>query len=115
MENALLALRHALEFQRELGGRYVPHIAPRAAAFSSSALPEPDDMATTDLFGNAAPTASDDPYERIEALIPDGHPVKKARRSTNSRPSSPRTSSSPSTVTASNPSSAQATHTRACS
>lgn len=32
-----------------------------------------------DLFGQAAPASSGDPYARIDALIPDDHPVKAAQ------------------------------------
>ncbi len=74
MDSALRALRHALEWQRELGGPLVPRADARAAA------PQPDsEMATPDLFGNPAPDAPHDPYARIDALIPDDHPVKGAQ------------------------------------
>ena len=74
MEEALRALRHALEWQRELGGPLVPRVAA-----SSPALQPDDVMATPDLFGNAAPAPPADPYARIDGLIPDDHPVKAAQ------------------------------------
>ncbi len=74
MEEALRTLRHALEWQRELGGPLVPLAAPAAPPAQSD-----DEMATPDLFGNAAPALPADPYERIDALIPDEHPVKGAQ------------------------------------
>ena len=55
--------------------------SPETAVLLASEDPS-DAMATPDLFGNAADAdepASGTPYERIDALIPDDHPVKSAQ------------------------------------
>ncbi|MCA0267868.1 MAG: uracil-DNA glycosylase [Bacteroidetes bacterium] len=93
MPDVLAELRAALAFQRELGGRYVPRVevpedeGPRRATAPepTAVLPVPSDtpdepMPTIDMFGGDAPAPEPSlpasPYARLDALIPDGHPVK---------------------------------------
>ena len=84
MHDLLRELRSALEFQRALSGRLVPlpTEAPDADDnFLTPADDEPgsDDMANNDLFGNTIDPAEDAslPFsERIEALIPEDHPIR---------------------------------------
>ncbi len=84
MRELLRDLRSALEHEHALFGPYLPLGAPltkpRAPLFSPppSAV-DPDDMANQDLFGNEMDPAEDpslSPYERIEALIPAGSPIR---------------------------------------
>ena len=88
MEALLRDIRHALEFQRSLGGRFVPlgALDPNLTTRSdASAVPDttaaPDSsMPTIDLFGNELDPSQDaslSPYERIAALIPEDSPLRE--------------------------------------
>ncbi len=70
-----------------VGARLAVPIPPPDPVEASAPFDDPDDpsdsdaMPTFDLFGAPVPGASDSaqsPYDRIEALIPDDHPVKPA-------------------------------------
>ena len=94
MRDLLSGLRGALELQQTLSGTVLP-LGPLPEPVSASATPSasetaapPDDdplssdadMPSHDLFGNELDPADDpslSPYERIEALIPEGHPLRE--------------------------------------
>lgn len=66
----LQAARAALEFQSELAGDLLPNPLDAQASIASApvSMPTPD--------SSQVPLVTDDePYRRIEALIPEGHPV----------------------------------------
>jgi DNA polymerase len=74
--DVLRGARGLIALQRTLGGRtrYL------AGAPSPAAPPDPDPMAPPDLFGHAPDPAADpgrSPYARVEALIPEGHPLRE--------------------------------------
>ena len=84
MIDALREARSLLALQREIVGpvRYLSREEPPAevgAASGSDDAPPTDDADVPDLFG-ALPDPSQDetlsPYERIEALIPEDHPLR---------------------------------------
>lgn len=75
MPDWIHALRTALERERALYGAFLPLDAPADAL---SPPDDADDMPNRDLFGNQVDPATDAslaPPERIEALIPEDHPL----------------------------------------
>ena len=73
----LRGARGLIALQRTLGGR-TRYLAGAPSPAEAAAPPDPDPMAPPDLFGHAPDPADDpgrSPYERVEALIPEGHPL----------------------------------------
>lgn len=74
MHALLREARSAIEFQRALAGDWLPAGPADRPSEDPPAEPVPD------LFGERPDPAQDpslSPYERIEALIPEGHPVRE--------------------------------------
>jgi DNA polymerase len=85
----------AAETEAQRGGNTAPAAGPSPEASASEAesetarqsetaphadAPDPDDMPSTNLFGDALSPDADpslSPYDRVAALIPDGHPIKE--------------------------------------
>lgn len=86
MLDVLQVLRSVFEHEIAVNGRYLPLGRPETVAQMASALPELDrtkettvtPMAPPNLFGEPEDPANDpslSPYQRIEALIPEGSPL----------------------------------------